>query len=212
MENLALFISISFMFNIMMIIISPFPSFAASTCGGPCQTADDCNGQLICIKGKCNDNPDNDGTHNCTGGGSCKPFGTLICNGKSYPKYNCSPPVTISTRAVLRNNDFSEGGIGGGPPSCDKNYHDNKELVVALSTGWFDRGSRCGKMIRITASNGRSVLAKVVDECDSRRGCDAAHAYLGTCGHNVVNGSDGVWRALGLNTDDERADVTWSMA
>ncbi|KAH7521211.1 hypothetical protein FEM48_Zijuj07G0009200 [Ziziphus jujuba var. spinosa] len=179
MENLALFISICLMFNIIMIITSPFPSFAASTCGvlvKPPTTA---------MEGKCKDNPDNIGTHTCTGGGSCKPFGTLVCSGKSYPKYNCSPPISVSTRAILRNNDFSEGGIGGGPSACDSNYHDNKELVVALSTGWYNRGF------------------------DMR---EDEHGYQGPCGHNVVNGSDGVWRTLGLDTDDEGADVTWSMS
>ncbi|RVW97293.1 Ripening-related protein grip22 [Vitis vinifera] len=42
-------------------------------------------------------------------------------------------------------------------------------------------------MIRITAPSGRSVLAKVVDECDSADGC----------ANNIVDGSDGVWAALG---------------
>ncbi|PON66567.1 RlpA-like double-psi beta-barrel domain containing protein [Parasponia andersonii] len=91
--------------------------------------------------------------------------------GQSYPKYTCSPPVTSSTRAKLTNNDFTEGG--GGPSECDESYHSNDEKVVALSTGWHNGGSRCGKMKRITASNGRSTAAKVVDECDSQRGCDA---------------------------------------
>ena len=64
-------------------------------------------------------------------------------------------------------NDFSEGGDGGGPSMCDEKYHSISEQVVALLTGWYGHGSRCGEMIRITASNGKSVTAKVVDECDS---------------------------------------------
>ncbi|KAH7542661.1 hypothetical protein FEM48_Zijuj02G0097800 [Ziziphus jujuba var. spinosa] len=193
---------------------------AISSCKDPCRTLDDCEGQLICIKGKCNDDPEL-GTHTCrgrrtspspsTGIQGCHPFGTLKCNGKSHPTYRCSPPVTTSTRAKLMSNDFSEGGDGGGPSACDGQYHDNKEMIVALSTGWYNGGLRCGKMIRITASNGRSTMAKVVDECDSMHGCDAEHAYQGPCDNDTVNGSDTVWSALGIDTEEGVANVTWSM-
>ncbi|RVW97296.1 Kiwellin [Vitis vinifera] len=88
------------------------------------------------------------------------------------------PRVTSSTPAKLTNNDFSEGGDGGGASECDEQYHSNSESIVALSTGWYNGGSRCGKMIRITAQNGRSVVAKVVDECDSMRGCSGMGCYL----------------------------------
>ena len=159
------------------------------------------------------------GTHICKGGSSptpsgnnWKPSGSIQCKGKSHPTYTCSPPVTSSTEARLTNNDFSEGGEGGDPSECDEKYHNNSERIVALSTGWYNGGSRCGKMIRITASNGRSVTAKVVDECDSIRGCDKEHAYLLPCPNNIVDGSDAVWSALGLNKDVGVLDVTWSMA
>ncbi|KAI5322360.1 hypothetical protein L3X38_031432 [Prunus dulcis] len=72
--------------------------------------------------------------------------------------------------------------------------------------------NRCGKIIRITASNGRSVTARVVDECDSRNGCDAEHAGLPPCGNNIVDSSAAVWNALQLNQDLGVVDVTWSMA
>ncbi|KAK9265703.1 hypothetical protein L1049_001697 [Liquidambar formosana] len=172
---------------------------------------------LICINGKCNDDPDV-GTHICHNGGAvssndtCKPFGTLNCSGKTYPTYKCSPPVTSSTPAKPTNNDFSEGGDGGGPSECDGRYHSNTERIVALSTGWYNGGSRCGKMIRITASNGRSVTAKVVDECDSMHGCDQEHAGQPPCKNNIVDGSDAVWSGLGLNKDIGVVDITWSMA
>ncbi|KAG6631742.1 hypothetical protein CIPAW_13G111600 [Carya illinoinensis] len=84
--------------------------------------------------------------------------------------------------------------------------------VVALSTGWFDGGSRYGKMIKITASNGRSVKAKMVDECDSMNGCDAEHADQPSCKNNIVDGSNVVWNDLGLNLDDGVGPVTWSLA
>ncbi|XAR59993.1 hypothetical protein NMG60_11033200 [Bertholletia excelsa] len=189
-----------------------------SNCNGACQTLNDCEGQLICINGKCNDDP-NVGTHMCSGGqnpsspssGTCKPSGNLSCKGKSYPIYDCSPPITAATPAKLTNNDFSAGGDGGGPSECDDKYHSNNELIVALSTGWFNKRSRCGKMISIRA-NGKSVLAKVVDECDSMHGCDSEHAGQPPCDNNIVDGSDAVWSALGLNKDAGIVDVTWSMA
>lgn len=192
------------------------PAKAQSSCNGPCKTLNDCAGQLICINGKCGDDPDV-GTHTCGGGGgggggSCRPSGTLRCGSKSYPQYSCSPPVSSSTAAKLTWNDFSEGGDGGGPSECDNKYHDNSESVVALSTGWYAGGSRCGRMIRIVAENGRSTRAKVVDECDSRYGCDKEHDNQPPCHNNIVDGSDAVWKALGLDVDVGVVSVTWSMA
>ncbi|XP_009796010.1 kiwellin-like [Nicotiana tabacum] len=154
---------------------------AISSCNGPCKSLNNCDGQLICISGKCNDDPDV-GTNTCKGGGS-------------------SP--TTSTPAQLTLNDFSKGGDGGGPSECDGQYHDNSERVVALSTRWYAKGSKCGKMILIRANNGKSVTAKVVDECDS---------INDGCANNVVDGSIAVWRALGLDTDKGRVPITWSMA
>ena len=166
------------------ILSLPFLALGISSCGGSCQTLDDCDGQLICINGKCNDDPE---------------VGTHICGGSSSTP---SPPVSSSTPAILTNNNFEKWGDGGGPSECDGKYHDNSERIVALSTRWYDGGSRCGKMIRITAPSGRSVLAKVVDECDSADGC----------ANNIVDGSDGVWAALGMDINLDEVHVTWSMA
>lgn len=55
------------------------------------------------------------------------------------------------------------------------------------------------------------VMAKVVDECDSRNGCDEEHAGQPPCENNIVDGSDAVWNALGLNKDEGVTSVTWSM-
>ncbi|KAM3399127.1 kiwellin [Capsicum galapagoense] len=204
--------NLAFLSLIFSIIISS--SDAISQCNGPCNTWDDCDGQLICINGKCNDDPDV-GTNICkynppTPTNTCLPSGTMNCNG-IHPIYHCSPPVSSSTPAQLTFNDFSEGGDGGGPSSCDGQYHDNNERIVALSTGWFAGRSRCGKMIHIRANNGRTVTAEVVDECDSTTGCDEEHAYQSPCRNNIVDGSIAVWRDLGLNTDDGIVPVTWSM-
>ncbi|KAL0397891.1 UNVERIFIED_CONTAM: Kiwellin-1 [Sesamum calycinum] len=118
---------------------------------------------------------------------SCKPSGKIMgkkpppgqCNqennsdccqaGKLYTTYKCSPAVSGTTKAVLTINSFEKGGDGGGPSECDNKYHSDNTPVVALSTGWYNGGSRCLKNIIINA-NGRSVTAKVVDECDSTMG------------------------------------------
>ncbi|KAK6936076.1 hypothetical protein RJ641_033106 [Dillenia turbinata] len=201
---------------LLSIFIFSLTATAISTCGGPCRTPDDCDGQLICINGKCNDDPEV-GTHICKSSpagpsGDCPQSGTLTCQGNDYPTYECSPQVTSSTPATLTNNDFSEGGDGGGPSECDGKYHDNSEQIVALSTGWYAGGSRCGQWIEITASNGRSARAKVVDECDSMNGCDAEHAYQPPCRNNIVDASDAVWNALGLDTNTGAVPISWSMA
>ncbi|XP_038679570.1 kiwellin-like [Tripterygium wilfordii] len=210
-------VSLMLAFFITITISFPFLSHAISSCNGPCRTLDDCSGQLICITSKCNDDPDV-GTHICSnanpapGGGGCQSSGTLTCGGNSYKKYKCSPPVTSSTKALLTLNDFSKGGDGGAPSESDERWHEKTERVVALSTGWYNGGSRCGRNIRINASNGRSVVVKVVDECDSENGCDADHAGQPPCRNNIVDGSDAVWDALGLNKGRGVVDVSWSMA
>ncbi|KAJ9188825.1 hypothetical protein P3X46_000186 [Hevea brasiliensis] len=187
-------------FVIFNIIFFASPSNALSSCDGPCQTADDCDGQLIRGGGW------------SPSSGDCQPSGSMPCKGKSYTTYTCSPPVTSATNAQLTLNNFSEGGDGGAPSKCDEQYHDKSEMVVALSTGWYNGGSRCGQMITITASNGMSTTAKVVDECDSMNGCDEEHADQPPCENNIVDGSDAVWEALGLDKGLGNVGVTWSMA
>ncbi|XP_047052570.1 putative ripening-related protein 2 [Lolium rigidum] len=156
-------------------------------------------------------------------GAGCMPSGTLrpsqshscedCCKaGQAYPTYRCSPPVTSSTRAVMTLNDFDEGGDGGDPSECDGVFHKNTERVVALSTGWYSGNSRCGRNIRIRA-NGGSVLAKVVDECDSMNGCDREHAFQPPCRNNIVDASKAVWNALGITGEEVgEYDITWSDA
>ncbi|KAL5996064.1 hypothetical protein ACLOJK_026137 [Asimina triloba] len=132
--------------------------------------------------------------------------------GEEYPQYHCSPPVTGNTDAHMTINSFAAGGDGGGPSECDNQYHSDKEMVVALSTGWYHGGSRCLQKIRINA-NGQSVLAKVVDECDSVNGCDADHDYQPPCPNNIVDASPAVWKALGIpDSDVGDYDITWSDA
>ncbi|XP_020262178.1 putative ripening-related protein 2 [Asparagus officinalis] len=113
-----------------------------------------------------------------------------------------SPPVTGKTRARMTINSFEKGGDGGGPSECDGRYRSNTEKVVALSTGWYDHGRRCLKHITINYK-GRTTTAKVVDECDTGKGC----------GDTIVDASRAVWNALGVpKSEIGDARVTWSDA
>lgn len=148
---------------------------------------------------------------------SCHPSGVLHgehghCKaGKKFLQYSCSPPVTSHTHAVMTVNSFAKGGDGGGPSECDNRYHSDHEKVVALSTGWYRKGIRCGKYINIHA-NGRTVRAKVVDECDSVHGCDSDHSFQPPCGNNVVDASPAVWKALKIPESQGEYKITWSDA
>ncbi|KAL8238408.1 hypothetical protein R6Q59_014975 [Mikania micrantha] len=156
---------------------------------------------------------------------SCKPSGKLrgikppdgkcveCCkSGQFYETYTCSPHITKHTKAKMTINNFEKGGDGGGPSECDNKYHSNDTPIVALSTGWYDKGKRCHKFIKIHYK-GKSVKAKVVDECDSTMGCDKEHGFQPPCPNNVVDGSKAVWKALGVPESDwGEAEVTWSDA
>ncbi|XP_073061734.1 kiwellin-1-like [Primulina eburnea] len=130
--------------------------------------------------------------------------------GKFYTTYKCSPPVSGSTKAVLTLNSFQKDGDGGGPSECDNQYHSDDTPVVALSTGWYNGGSRCLNNIKVSA-NGRTVTAMVVHECDSTMGCDGDHDYQPPCANNIVDASKAVWEALGVPEDNwGYLDITWS--
>jgi hypothetical protein len=214
----------------------PPPSGGAALkgCYQACTSNDDCSGQLACMSGVCNDDP-GVGTHICTkappppSGGTCQASGYITgpnispsqCNtenmseccqsGKKYAKYYCSPSVTSATKATLTLNGFGDGEDGGGASACPPyTYYKDTDAVVALSTGWYSNGSRCGKSIRING-NGKSTTAKVVDECDSRAGCDSDHAYQPPCQNNIVDASAAVWKALGVPESDwGNMSITWS--
>lgn len=213
------------------------PQIAAlKGCTQACNNDDDCSGRLACMNGKCNDDP-GVGTHICAnappapqGANTCNPTGHIdgvtpsqcdtghmsdCCKtGETYGKYYCSPPITApATKATLTLNGFGQGQDGGGAPACTPNrWYSASEAVVAMSTGWFENYKRCGTTIRIHG-NGRSTVATVVDECDSRAGCDAAHAFQPPCAIDIVDASQAVWGALGVFDGDGRYGfmaVTWS--
>ncbi|KAL6130910.1 hypothetical protein ACLB2K_069288 [Fragaria x ananassa] len=144
----------------------------------------------------------------------CNPENQSECckKGKLYPIYKCSPPVSHHTKATLTINSFKKGGDGGAPSECDGKFHSDNNPVVALSTGWFNNRKRCSHYITIHG-NGRSVKAKVVDECDSTMGCDPDHDYQPPCPHNIVDASKAVWKALGVKESDSRwgeMPIFWS--
>lgn len=84
--------------------------------------------------------------------------------------------MSLKTKATLTLNSFEKNGDDGGPSACDKQFHSDDLPVVALSTGWLNKKSRCLNNITIYG-NGRRVRAMVVDECDSAKGCDTDHDY-----------------------------------
>ena len=117
----------------------------------------------------------------------------------------CSSPAVTAhgTRAVMTVNGFQKGEAGGGAAACDGRFHSNDDLIVALSSRWYEGGKRCQNKIRITSKDtGETVEATVVDECDSNRGCK----------NNIVDSSPAVWKKLGLDTKVGEVPVTWSDA
>uniref|UniRef100_A0A7C8YCE1 RlpA-like protein double-psi beta-barrel domain-containing protein n=1 Tax=Opuntia streptacantha TaxID=393608 RepID=A0A7C8YCE1_OPUST len=156
-----------------------------------------------------------------TKGQSCRPTGyfraasppqgqcTSNCcvGGTVYFTFQCSPTVTTQTTGILALRTFQKA-----PAKCDNAYHSDDTPVVALSTGWYAGGSRCGKGI-VVNWNGKSVKAKVVDECDSTKGCDAEEGYHPPCGYNIVAASKAVWKALGVPQSQwGQLNITWSDA
>lgn len=101
--------------------------------------------------------------------------------------------------AVMSSNGFQQGEEGG-PAACDGQYHSDGLFLVALTTAWYENGARCGKMISINSSNGRSHEAMVVDECGTDNGCRT----------DEISTSVVVWEALGLDTSLGEVSVTWS--
>ncbi|GKB40365.1 putative ripening-related protein 1 [Tanacetum coccineum] len=121
---------------------------------------------------------------------------------ETYTTYRRSLLAMGKTRATMTINSFEKGGDGGGASECDEQYHSNNQRIVALSTKWYDNGHRCLKFINIYYKN-RSVRAKVVDECDSNRGCD----------DDIVDASKAVWVALQVSKSEwGETEITWSDA
>lgn len=150
--------------------------------------------------------------HSSSCSAKCNPSEMSDCckKGQNYSQYNCSPSSKSS--AILTLNSFTKGGSGGGAGECFGKFYPDTQPVVALSTGWYNKGSRCGKMITIYG-NGKSTTAEVVDECDSIHGCDAEHDGQPPCRNNIVDASAAVWSALGVSKHDPKygeISISWS--
>jgi hypothetical protein len=115
-------------------------------------------------------------------------FGILVCLQASA----CTASLLVGVPAVMTLNGFQQGEGGGGPAACDGQYHSDEELIVSLSSEWFDGGARCGKQILIWYSSNFHIFATVVDECSD---CD-----------NEVGASAHIWR--NFNIDPSVGEVT----
>jgi hypothetical protein len=109
--------------------------------------------------------------------------------------------VTDKNAVLSRPGSLTWYKFNGGPAYCDGKTRNEDDLVVALYTDLLKLYD-CRKeqrSVRIKAPNGNSVVAQVVDMCDALDGC-----IPGT-----VDGTQGVWNALGLNLDIGRIGVNW---
>ncbi|RVW30641.1 putative ripening-related protein 1 [Vitis vinifera] len=94
----------------------------------------------------------------------------------------------------------------------DNHYHSDDTPVVALSTGWYNKGSRCLNNITITA-NGRSVVAMVVMSVTQPWDVIATMIISLHVANNIVDASRAVWKALGVPQDQWGGlDITWTDA
>jgi len=132
--------------------------------------------------------------------------------GKKYHTYKCSPPVSSHTKEYLTLNSFKKVEM------VIALQHVTTSIILMIRMRWHFPldGSilREGSLHNITISgNGQSVVAMVVDECDSSKGCDAEHDYQPPCANNIVNASMTVWKALGVPRNQWGGlDITWSDA
>ncbi|KAI4988561.1 hypothetical protein ZWY2020_030191 [Hordeum vulgare] len=113
---------------------------------------------------------------------------TVAQGGKFEPGQNVPATMTV--------NGFQQGEPGGGPASCDGQFHSDDEFIVSLSSEWYAGGARCGKFIRIADYANLHITAKVVDEC---AGCDGE-----------VGASIHIWNNFRLDTSVGQADIKWS--
>lgn len=119
-------------------------------------------------------------------------------------------PHRVANNWVVQRREQVSQGDGSGPSECNK-YHSDSTTVVALLTGWYNRGSRCLKDITIH-TNGRRVNAVVVDDRDSTMQCDDNHDYQPPC-PNDIDATKAMWEVLGVPCDScGKLDITWTDA
>ncbi|CAK9146992.1 unnamed protein product [Ilex paraguariensis] len=110
---------------------------------------------------------------------------------KLYTIYKYSPVVSGQTKAVLTLNSFQKGADGGGPSECDHKYHSDDKPVVALSTGWYYRGSSVTPLWDVTKTMINSLHVLITSLMPQKA----------------------VWKTLGVPEDEwGELDITWSDA
>ncbi|BAS95854.1 Os06g0116933, partial [Oryza sativa Japonica Group] len=146
----------------------------------------------------------------CHAGGSGYAYSTETRRGARCPKG--SPDCCVVGKRYPRFM-WLTAGIGHAPaiPTLHMCFRRNMELVVELysGSGWLcldDGGGgarcrRCNGRIRVVvtaaAVNGRSVVVRVVDECDYVNGCCNEDGFAPPCQDNVGGESLTVWKKLG---------------
>ena len=44
-------------------------------------------------------------------------------------------------------------------------YNSDSTYLIAVRPEWYKQGQNCGKMITVTAANGKSISAPILDSC-----------------------------------------------
>ena len=92
---------------------------------------------------------------------------------------------------------------GGNPNYCEGITHAESDLVVAMSTNMLLARGDCRRSISsieiYSPSTRRSVVARVVDMCNEAHGCAS----------NVVDGTRGIWAALGIDLAQGVHNIQW---
>ncbi|KAK1267020.1 putative ripening-related protein 5 [Acorus gramineus] len=124
---------------------------------------------------------------------------------------DCAPNLTCVDGRCARNLEC--GDLFPPPPAAPPPLPPPPpvELVVSMSTGWFVRGDLCGRKVSITAISGRrTVVARVVSQCNSVSGCRGLLGLKPPCGNNVIEGTRAVYMALGLHPFGSDQSVYWT--
>ncbi|XP_024515302.1 probable receptor-like protein kinase At5g20050 [Selaginella moellendorffii] len=175
---------------------------------------------MICDPyGQCNSDPSNTHISVCPVAPGCNPAQSFVytaptidedhcATNTTYYLYDCSPPVSRRrpNPAILYYIELDNGS------RCEEKKYQPSDLVASMATGWYNYqrpGGACGRNVTITALNGRTVTAMVVDECTAMAGCTAATSFYPPCSPKSLGATQGVWEALGYKISEGIIDITW---
>ena len=105
------------------------------------------------------------------------------------------PPVVQAPPSRSAKFTYYDPTTGGG--ACDGIVYRSYDMIVAMS----DDILKCGATIRLTASNGNSVVVRAVDKCDMNHGCQG----------NSIDATPGVWGALGMDLGIGRTSIGYTI-